>query len=78
MQAEVATAAAKTILMGGPSDEVAAELFELVGDGGFEATQELVTYRCNTSSSWVSVRSWQIGAKLCSSISSVQTRWDSL
>ncbi len=42
---EVATAAAKTVLSGGSNDEMAAELFDLVGDGGFEAIQELVTYR---------------------------------
>ncbi len=45
MHAEVATAAAKTVLSGGSNDEMAAELFDLVGDGGFEAIQELVTYR---------------------------------
>ena len=47
MQPEVATAAAKTVLMGGSNDEVAAELFDLVGDSGFEAIQELVAYRCS-------------------------------
>lgn len=45
MQPEVATAAAKTVLMGGSKDEVAAELFDLLGDGGFEAIQDIVAYR---------------------------------
>jgi hypothetical protein len=49
MEAGVATAAARTVLMGGSNDEVAAELFDLIGDGGFEVIQELVTYRSLSS-----------------------------
>ena len=42
---EVATAAARVVLMAASADEAAAELFDLAGDGAFEAIQELLEVR---------------------------------
>lgn len=42
---DVATAVARILLLGGSADEVAAELFELMGDGSFDAIQELLDVR---------------------------------
>lgn len=43
---DVATAAAKIVLMGTSQDEIAAELYDLMGDFGFDAIQTLLAVRC--------------------------------
>ena len=44
----VALAVARALLGARSGDEVAAQLFDLFGDAGFEAIQELLELRCAT------------------------------